>query len=96
MSELLTIQQAADRYQVSTSTIRRAIRNREIDAQRFGPRLVRIPAEALERRFRPLYPESNDSPRQVFRRVIEILDESTPLPDDLRHRLIERLAGDAA
>lgn len=43
-----TIQDAADRYQVSTKTIRRMIARGQIEAQRFGPRLIRVNLESLQ------------------------------------------------
>ena len=43
-----TIQTAADRYQVSTKTIRRMITAGLIAAERFGPRLIRVNLASLE------------------------------------------------
>ena len=42
-----TIQTAADRYQVSTKTIRRMITAGLIAAERFGPRLIRVNLNSL-------------------------------------------------
>jgi len=47
-----TIQEAADLHKVSTKTIRRYIASGLIEAERFGPRLIRVnlaSAEALGR-----------------------------------------------
>ena len=45
-----TIQQAADRYQVSTKTIRRYITQGIIEAERFGPRLIRVNLSSIQGR----------------------------------------------
>ena len=47
-TEWVTIQQAADRYQVSTKTVRRYITRGLIEAERFGPRLIRVDLNSLE------------------------------------------------
>ena len=49
-----TIQEAADCYKVSTKTIRRMITRGQIDAQRFGPRLIRVNLTSLDNLGRPL------------------------------------------
>ena len=49
-----TIQQAADRYKVSAKTVRRLIARGEIEAKRFGPRLIRINLASLEQAGRSL------------------------------------------
>lgn len=49
-----TIQQAADLYQVSTKTIRRMIARGQINAQRFGPRLIRVDINSLDQAGRSL------------------------------------------
>lgn len=43
-----TIQAAAVKYKVSTKTIRRMITRGQIDAQRFGPRLIRVNLTSLD------------------------------------------------
>ncbi|WP_127475055.1 helix-turn-helix domain-containing protein [Microbacterium sulfonylureivorans] len=49
-----TIQQAADTAQVSDKTIRRWVAAGLIEAQRFGPRLIRVDMTSLEALGRPL------------------------------------------
>lgn len=49
-----TIQQAADSLKVSTKTIRRYISQGLIQAERFGPRLIRVDLASLDRLGRPL------------------------------------------
>lgn len=48
LSDWGTVQDAADRYKVSTRTIRRMIARGQIEAQRFGPRLIRVNLESLQ------------------------------------------------
>ena len=43
-----TIQDAADRWKVSTKTIRRYITQGLVQAERFGPRLIRVNLTSLE------------------------------------------------
>lgn len=43
-----TIPQAAKYYQLSTDTIRRMIARGEIEAKRFGPRLIRVNLASIE------------------------------------------------
>lgn len=50
----LTIPQAADALQVSDPTIRRMISRGDIEARRFGPRLIRINPESLNALGTPL------------------------------------------
>ncbi len=50
-----TIQQAADKYQVSAKTIRRYISGGLVQAERFGPRLIRVNLTTLETIGRPLH-----------------------------------------
>jgi excisionase family DNA binding protein len=45
-----TIQQAAERYQVSPQTIRRYITHGLIEAERFGPRLIRVNLASIQGR----------------------------------------------
>ena len=49
--QYLTLQEAAERYRVSVMTLRRRIRTGELPAVRSGPRLIRIPAPALDAMF---------------------------------------------
>ena len=49
-----TIQEAADRYRVSPKTIRRMITRGQIEAQRFGPRLIRVNLTSLDQAGRSL------------------------------------------
>lgn len=49
-----TIQDAAGRYQVSTKTIRRWIAQGLVEAERFGPRLIRVDLASLAQLGRPL------------------------------------------
>ena len=49
-----TIQEAADLYKVSAKTIRRMITRGQIDAQRFGPRLIRVNLTSLDQAGRSL------------------------------------------
>lgn len=49
-----TIQEAADRYKVSAKTIRRMITRGQIEAKRFGPRLIRVNLASLEQAGRSL------------------------------------------
>jgi len=53
-SPWLTVQQAAESLQVSTKTIRRYIANGTIQAERVGPRLIRIDSASLDRLGTPL------------------------------------------
>lgn len=50
----LTLEQAAELLQVSVDTIRRMITRGEVDARRFGPRLIRVNPESLIAAGRPL------------------------------------------
>ncbi|MGX1702551.1 helix-turn-helix domain-containing protein [Microbacterium sp. NPDC055357] len=50
----LTVEQAAQAKQVSTKTIRRAIARGELEARRYGPRLIRISASSLALWGKPL------------------------------------------
>lgn len=43
-----TIQNAAERFQFSTKTIRRWITQNRIEAKRFGPRLIRVNLNSVE------------------------------------------------
>ncbi|WP_341579005.1 helix-turn-helix domain-containing protein [Microbacterium schleiferi] len=52
--EYLTIAQVADAKGVATKTIRRMIARGEIEAYRFGPRLIRIPAGAVASALEPM------------------------------------------
>ena len=55
-----TIKDAADRKKVSTKTIRRYITDGLIEAERFGPRLIRVNLNSLDALGRPLqYREAN-------------------------------------
>ncbi|MGW5854937.1 MULTISPECIES: helix-turn-helix domain-containing protein [Micrococcus] len=48
LTNQLTIAEAADRLQVSAVTVRRMIARGELNAYRYGPRLIRIdPADLL-------------------------------------------------
>jgi len=49
-----TIVEAADRKKVSTKTIRRYISSGLIEAERIGPRLIRVNLSSLDRLGRPL------------------------------------------
>ena len=44
----LTVQNVADRFQVSARTIQRLIERGDLQAVSFGPKLLRIPPSALE------------------------------------------------
>jgi excisionase family DNA binding protein len=50
----LSIQQAADHLGVSTKTIRRYIASGRLDAERVGPRLIRIDRESLAALGKPI------------------------------------------
>ena len=50
----VTLQAAAARYHVSVGTLRRRIRTGALPAVRCGARLIRVPADALERLFTPV------------------------------------------
>jgi excisionase family DNA binding protein len=49
-----TIQDAAETYKVSEDTIRRMITRGEIDARRFGPRLIRVNLDSIIAAAQPL------------------------------------------
>lgn len=49
-----TIQNAAEQLAVSSDTIRRMIARGEIEARRFGPRLIRVNLSSLESSARPI------------------------------------------
>jgi DNA binding domain, excisionase family len=49
-----TLKDAADVYSVSEKTIRRMIERGEIEAIRFGPRVIRVNLESLEFARRPM------------------------------------------
>ena len=49
-----TLQEAADEYKVSPKTIRRMITRGQIEAQRFGPRLIRVNLTSLDQAGRSL------------------------------------------
>lgn len=53
-SEWGSLQEAADHCEVSTKTIRRMISRGEIEAVRFGPRLIRVNLARLDEAGRPL------------------------------------------
>lgn len=46
-TEWFTIEQAANRLQMSTRTVRRRITDGSLPAQRLGPRLIRVNAQSL-------------------------------------------------
>jgi excisionase family DNA binding protein len=48
MDELMTQQQVADRFQVSTRTVRRWISEGKIHAYRIGKRCIRIDSHSLD------------------------------------------------
>jgi excisionase family DNA binding protein len=50
----LTVEQAAERLGISTKTIRRMITRGEVEASRFGPRLIRINPVSLMESGHPL------------------------------------------
>lgn len=56
-----TIQKAADLLDVSTDTIRRMISRGEIDARRFGPRLIRVNLASIIENARPLQYAGGDA-----------------------------------
>ena len=56
--EYLSMREAADRYHVSVMTLRRRIRTGTLPAVHRGPKLIRIPAQALDALFPPV-PNSN-------------------------------------
>lgn len=49
LPQLLTRQQAAEALGVSVQTVARLIRRGQLETRRVGERMVRIPAESLER-----------------------------------------------
>ena len=49
-----SIQESADRFHVSAKTIRRMISRGEIEAQRFGPRIIRVNLASLDQAGRSL------------------------------------------
>lgn len=48
------IQEAADEFAVSTKTIRRWISAGDLEARRFGPRLIRVRMSSLQSAGRPV------------------------------------------
>ena len=56
-----TIKNAADRKKVSTKTIRRYISQGLIEAERFGPRLIRVNLTSLDNVGRPLQYAGGDA-----------------------------------
>lgn len=54
VSEWGTIPEAAEHFKLSPDTIRRMISRGEIDARRFGPRLIRVNLSSIEAAGRPL------------------------------------------
>lgn len=52
--EWVTLSHAADHFDVSTDTIRRMISRGEVEARRFGPRLIRIRISDVVAAARPL------------------------------------------
>jgi excisionase family DNA binding protein len=48
MSDWITIADAAERLRMNHKTVRRMITRGEIEAKRFGPRLIRINPASLE------------------------------------------------
>jgi len=56
-----TIQDAADRKKVSTKTIRRYITQGVIEAERFGPRLIRVNLSSLDNVGRTLQYSGGDT-----------------------------------
>lgn len=55
MSEI-TKREAAEKAKVSVKTIERWIAEGRIEAYRYGPRLVRIESESLEKLRQPIHP----------------------------------------
>ncbi|MEI3866640.1 helix-turn-helix domain-containing protein [Microbacterium sp. CCNWLW134] len=49
-----TIQDAAEMFKLSDDTIRRMISRGEIEAKRFGPRLIRVNLQSIADSARPL------------------------------------------
>lgn len=54
VSEWDTISEAAKRFKLSPDTIRRMISRGEIEARRFGPRLIRVNLASIEGAAKPL------------------------------------------
>jgi len=54
VSEWGTIADASARFSLSVDTVRRMITRGEIEAKRFGPRLIRVNLTSIEASARPL------------------------------------------
>ncbi|MGK0721937.1 helix-turn-helix domain-containing protein [Leucobacter sp. W1478] len=55
----ISISEAARRINLCTKTVRRMISRGELPARRFGKRIIRIPADALDDLGRPIAPWSH-------------------------------------
>ena len=49
-----TIAESAEKYSVSTATIRRMIARGDVEATRIGPRLIRVDLNSLQAALRPV------------------------------------------
>jgi len=49
MGKKVTVQEVADKFGVSTKTVRRYIASGRLTASRVGPRMIRLDAEQVER-----------------------------------------------
>lgn len=52
----MTLEEAANRYGITATSVRRWISNGRVRAYRFGPRLIRVEVSDLEAMFTPIGP----------------------------------------
>lgn len=90
VSEWDTISEAAKRFKLSPDTIRRMITRGEIEARRFGPRLIRVNLASIEAAGRPLQYIDHHEPR-TLRRPVEVDHALHDAPDHIA--LTDAIAG---
>jgi excisionase family DNA binding protein len=84
-----TVAQAAQILAVSEKTIRRRITDGTIEAQRFGPRLIRVDLESLTSSTNTGVSPVRESPKaqRLEEYVARVVGKAPELTDDQRHRL---------
>ena len=61
MNEYLTVREAAEYRRVSEKTIRNYIKQGRLEAEKFGPKLLFIHLDALDRLFTPVFQSKRPS-----------------------------------
>jgi excisionase family DNA binding protein len=92
-TKFVSVREVCDRYGLSDKTIRRKIKNGELNAYRVGPRLIKLDAEQVEAAL--LRPASQHS--DLASAVSQVLATWPPLTDEQLDRIAALLrAGSSA